>query len=175
MEPDGPFVRLWAMMELMTDGVHCVSESFDAFYRRAWPEVYRATAVTIDDADLAREATDEAMTRAYGRWSSVSTMENPVGWVYRVAVNWARSRQRRQRLALIRRVPTLTGAAVDELPDPDLYAAIQRLPGQHKDVVVARYLLDMSEEATAQAFGIPKGTVKSRLSRALETLKEELS
>jgi RNA polymerase sigma-70 factor (ECF subfamily) len=42
-------------------------------------------------------------------------------------------------------------------------------------VVVARYLLDMSEADTARALGIPVGTVKSRLSRALSNLKETLS
>jgi RNA polymerase sigma-70 factor (ECF subfamily) len=76
---------------------------------------------------------------------------------------------------LVKPVSTLGGPRADQNPDPDLYTAITGLPDHHKDVVVARNLLDMSEEATAQAFGIPKGTVKSRLSRALATLKEELS
>lgn len=163
------------MIESVVSGVQRVTEGFDAFYRRAWQAIYRAVAVIVGHSDLAREATDEAMTRAFARWSAVSRMENPEGWVYRVAVNWARSKQRRQRLALMKPIPTIGGAQADRLPDPDLHAAITRLPDHHKDVVVARYLLDMSEVATAQAFGIPRGTVKSRLSRALATLKEELS
>ena len=162
-------------MDIVVEDVHPVSEAYESFYRRVWPEVYRAVAVTVQDSDLGREATDEAMTRAYGRWWAVSSMENPAGWVYRVAVNFARSRQRRQRIALRKPVPTLDEAHCDHLPDPDLYRAIVALPDHHKEVVVARFLLDMSEEATAQAFGIPKGTVKSRLSRALATLKKELT
>jgi RNA polymerase sigma-70 factor (ECF subfamily) len=42
-------------------------------------------------------------------------------------------------------------------------------------VVILRFLLDMSEADTAEALGIPQGTVKSRLSRAVDTLREELS
>lgn len=162
------------MMEVVVDEVLDASEGFEAFYRRTWQLVFRATAVTVGQPDLAREATDEAMTRAYERWVTVQVMQNPTGWVYRVAVNWARSRQRRRRVASSKPV----GAAVvsyDQLPDPDLYRAISRLPTPQKDVVVARYLLDMSEEATATAFGLPRGTVKSRLSRALDTLREELT
>jgi RNA polymerase sigma-70 factor (ECF subfamily) len=49
------------------------------------------------------------------------------------------------------------------------------LSPRHRDVVVARLVLDLSESATAQALGIPAGTVKSRLSRALAELKEALS
>lgn len=168
-------MRLLAMMESVVDEIQDVVETFEAFYRRAWPEVYRAAAVTVGESELAREATDEAMTRAYGRWTVVSAMENPDGWVYRVAVNWARSKQRRRKLARATQVRTLEGLHVDQLPDPDLYEAIASLSQPQKEVVVARYLLDMSESATAEAFGLPKGTVKSRLSRALDTLKEKLS
>lgn len=174
MEPRRARMRLWANMEIVIEDVQSVVESFDGFYRRVWPEVYRATAVTVGQADLAREATDEAMTRAYERWSRVAAMDNPAGWVYRVAVNWARSRQRRSVLALTKPAET-SRVSFDDLPDPDLIKAIQKLPMNQKEVVVSRYLLDMSEAETAEAFGVPNGTIKSRLSRALQTLKEELS
>jgi RNA polymerase sigma-70 factor (ECF subfamily) len=62
-----------------------------------------------------------------------------------------------------------------EIADPRVLEAVRRLAPRHRDVVVARYLLDLSEAATAEALGIPVGTVKSRLSRALAQLKEVLS
>jgi len=147
--------------------------SFKGFYRRSWHQVYRAVAVGIGDSDLAKEPLDEAMVRAYERWQKVSTMANPEGWVYRVAMNWARSRLRRRKL-----LPG-SGASADvvhnpEVADPKLMKAVRDLPFRHREVVVARFLLDMSEARTAEALGIPKGTVKSRLSRALDLLKEEL-
>lgn len=52
--------------------------------------------------------------------------------------------------------------------------AVQRLPQKQRDVVVCRYLLDLSEQETAQVLGIPTGTVKSRLSRALASLEATL-
>lgn len=75
---------------------------FEPFYRAQWQEVYRPLAVVLRDPDLAREATDEAMTRALRHWKAVAVANNQVGWVYRVAHNWAldqiRRRQRWRRL-----------------------------------------------------------------------------
>jgi len=149
-------------------------DSFERFYANSWQTVYRALVVGIGEGDLAREAVDEAMVRAYERWRTVSTMENREGWVYRVASNWATSRLRRRRLQF-RRMPSVEAAHDPEVVDPRLLEAVRRLSPKHRDVVVARYLLDMSESSTAQALGIPDGTVKSRLSRALVELKEALS
>ena len=149
-------------------------DSFERFYADNWQTVYRALVVGIGDGDLAREAVDEAMVRAYERWRTVSGMANPEGWVYRVASNWATSRLRRRGLQH-RRFATSDVSHDPDVVDPKLLAAVRRLSPKHRDVVVARYLLDMSESATSQALGIPEGTVKSRLSRALAELKENLS
>jgi len=62
----------------------------------------------------------------------------------------------------------------DALPDPDLIEAMGRLSLKLRAVVVARYQLDFSTAEVADALGIPEGTVKSRLSRALHQLSREL-
>ena len=55
-----------------------------------------------------------------------------------------------------------------------LLAAIERLPAPAREAITCRYLLDLSEDETAAALDCPRGTVKSRLSRALERLRLEL-
>jgi RNA polymerase sigma-70 factor (ECF subfamily) len=149
-------------------------DSFERFYRDNWQRVYRALAVSVGDSDLATEAVDEAMVRAYERWRKVSRMPNPEGWVFRVGMNWATSRLRRRNLQL-RRVEAIGVVQDPEVTEPKVIDAVRDLPRRHREVVVARYLLDMSEADTARALGIPVGTVKSRLSRALSNLKETLS
>ena len=69
--------------------------SFEAFYRSTRPRIFRAIALALGDSDLALDATEEAMTRAAEQWREVGGFDNPAGWVYRVALNWARSRLRR--------------------------------------------------------------------------------
>ncbi|WP_330306826.1 MULTISPECIES: RNA polymerase sigma factor [unclassified Streptomyces] len=51
-----------------------------------------------------------------------------------------------------------------------LLAALEQLSEEHRLVVMYRYLLEMDEPETAQALGWPRGTVKSRLNRALRKL-----
>ena len=147
--------------------------SFEGFYRASWTEIHRAVALVVGSADLASEAVDEAMVRAFERWDEVSRFSNPEGWVYRVAVNWARSWLRRLRFRAASEVPDL---AVDDpdVADPRIVRALHRLPLAYREVVVARLVLDLSEAEVAEALGVPKGTVKSRLHRALSSLKEDL-
>ena len=146
--------------------------SFDAFYRRERGALFRALALTLGDPDLAADAVDEAMARAYQRWSTVSRYDNAAGWVYRVALNWAVSSLRRRRRA----VPSSPDAAVGAppLPDPVLAEAVRGLPVAQRSVVVLRFHLDWSLEQIGLALGVPVGTVKSRLHRALTALRETL-
>jgi RNA polymerase sigma-70 factor (ECF subfamily) len=152
------------VMEVASDG-------FAAFYSSARTSVGRALAVTLGDSDLASDAVDEAMVRAYQRWDRVSTLDNPAGWVYRVGLNHARSRLRR----LLRRPPPPhTIAAEFTVADPAIERAIARLSVDHRAVVVCRHLLGWSEAQTAAALELRPGTVKSRLTRALTRLEAEL-
>ena len=48
------------------------------------------------------------------------------------------------------------------------------LPENDRQAIACRYFLDLSEEETAAALGCPRGTVKSRLSRALDRLRERM-
>ena len=58
--------------------------------------------------------------------------------------------------------------------EPGLDAALESLNDKHRRVIVLRYYLDWSLEEIAEALRIPKGTVKSRLHRALKSLQEEM-
>jgi RNA polymerase sigma factor (sigma-70 family) len=153
-----------------------VSASFEEFYRAHLDRVYRALAITLGSDDLAREATDEAMARAYARWRRVADLDNPGGWVYRVGLNWATSRWRKLRREFRR--PPSDGDRLTAAPDPAAIAArtaLERLPVAQRAVVVCRVLLDLSTIETASVLGIAEGTVKSRLSRALDGLRAELT
>lgn len=147
---------------------------FNRFYRVEADRLFKALAIALGDVDLAREAVDEGMVRAYQRWKKVGAYDSPAGWVYRVSLNWARNRVRnRQREVLT--TEWSDEAVVDDI-DPDLQRALDTLSVDARSVVVLRYLLGWSTADTAQALGVTPGTVKSRLSRALdrlETLLEE--
>lgn len=145
-------------------------ESFDDFFRVHRDRIYQAVALTLGDRDLAADATDEAMIRTYERWRRVRSYANAPGWTYRVAVNWARSHQRRRKFRDDRPVPDAPTKAI-EPGDPELLAAVGALPMEQRSVIVLRFLLDWSQEQIAEALDIPVGTVKSRTARALDRLR----
>lgn len=116
------------------------------------------------------------MVRAYARWDRVRQLNNPAGWVYRVGLNWATSwwrKLRRERPPVAHHRQLATAG-----PDPAALAArtaLDRLPLAQRTVVVCRVLLDLSTEEAAAVLGIPEGTVKSRLARALTALRTTLT
>lgn len=147
-------------------------EFSDLFTQR--DKLYRAVALSIGDQSVAAEAVDEAMTRAYEQWHEVSGYENPEGWVYRVALNWARSVFRKRRMEDLWSEPPDRPGEEDRTSDHALRTAVGRLPLRIRSVVVARYLLDWSTTRTAAALGIPESTVKTRLRKALTRLANDL-
>jgi RNA polymerase sigma-70 factor (ECF subfamily) len=145
-------------------------KSFDDYFRVQRDRVYQAIALTIGDRDLAAEATDEAMVRTYERWRRVRAYDNPPGWTYRVALNFARSRMRRRKYHSPVAPPEQPHFDAESL-DPALVAALARLPMEYRAVIVLRYFLDWSQEEIGAALEIPVGTVKSRTTRGLDRLR----
>lgn len=173
MEPCRVCGCLLGVEEVSTDRVTALRPAdFEVFYRNAWDDLYQAVWVTFRDADLACDAVDEAMARAFQHWSKVAGYQNPRGWVYRVAVNWAKNRLKRKarerRWSMAQRRDPSAEVAVTS--DADI---VRVLPLGQRQVVVLRLLMDWSEAETAAALGVPAGTVKSRLNRALVRLREE--
>lgn len=154
-----------------------VRAEFHEFYVVARDRVGRALALTLHDHDLASDAVDEAMVRAFQRWDKVRSMDNPAGWVYRVGLNVARSRVRRVARKLANAARTATPAVASNAApvEPAVFAALAELSVDQRSVVVCRLFLDWSEADTAAALGIRPGTVKSRLSRALTQLETTLA
>lgn len=152
-----------------------LTTTFDDFYGASRDKIARALAFSIGSVSLAEEATDEAMARAFQRWSTVGSYENPAGWVYRTGLNWARSwrrsafrrRRREERVSIDL---TTTNEPMSGESD-DLLRALDSLSLDHRSVVVLRHYCDWSVSETAAALGISQGTVKSRNARALEQLR----
>jgi RNA polymerase sigma-70 factor (ECF subfamily) len=147
---------------------------------------FRTAYVLSGNAGDAEEAAQDGFVKAYralGRFRRGAELRP---WLLRIVANEARNRRRsagrRERLVLRAAAEDRPGDAV---PSPEaallaresqerLLAALERLSDEHRTALVCRYLLELSEAETAAALGVRTGTVKSRVSRALERLREEL-
>ena len=148
---------------------------FATFFTAHRTRLVRALAVTLGDGELAADSVDEAMTRAWDRWDVVRGLDAPAGWVYRVALNHGRSRWRRQRKERLRpdggRADVPDSTPADSPLADELQRAVLSLPLPQREVVVLRLLLDLDTASTATVLEVAEGTVRSRLARAVATLR----
>jgi RNA polymerase sigma-70 factor (ECF subfamily) len=141
--------------------------------------------VTRSAAD-AEDAAQEAFVKAYYALGRFRTQSPFRPWILRIVANEARNRVRsaRRREGLALRVgedrpsggaaPSPEAAALDRERDEALLAAMAQLSEPDRQIITCRYLLDLSEAETADTLGLRRGTVKSRLSRALGRLRQAL-
>lgn len=136
----------------------------------------------------AEDAAQEAFVKAYAAIGRFRAGRPFRPWLLEIVGNEARNRLRTRgrRARLVDRAGALlrgaaspdTAAAEEVVLAGEARAAVRTALGalrrEERAVVACRYLLDLSEAETAAALGIPAGTVKSRLSRGLARLREEL-
>ena len=148
--------------------------SFDDYYWCERDAVARALPLTLRDTDLAGEAADEAMARAYQRWArqplrqpgllglpSASTGPCPSGAC--AGARWPPPP-----------LPMPTDPPTRPDPRAHVAAAIAALDVRQRAVAVCRFYLGMSEQETPDALGIRPATTKSRRRRATRHLATRL-
>lgn len=130
--------------------------------------------MTLGDPALAAEAVDEAMARALERWRVVGGYERPEAWVYRVALNWARSSLRKWSRRPTRPARQLDRPTRDDLPDLEVIEPLKALRAEQRTAVVLRFYLQFTPTEIAEVMGIPVGTAKSHVHRGLAQLRSSM-
>lgn len=143
----------------------------------------------VRDAAEAQDVVEEALVRAHEAGPGFRGERGVRTWVLRITANLCRDRLRRRRFtAASLDGPTPVddvGLRFDPVPDWDasldqrvlarrLDAAIAKLPDDQREAVVLRHRLGLSYEEMGDTLGVPLGTVKSRLARALAALRIEM-
>ncbi len=132
------------------------------------------------DRAVSEELVQETFVRA---WTGIGTFRlgQPVRpWLVRIAVNQALNARARHEVPVEPLSEANEGGSTDpgfgRADDRDeVRQALSQLSDDHRRVVVLRYFVDLSTKEVANALGVREGTVKSRLSRALEQLQEILA
>ncbi len=153
--------------------------------RRYQDVALRTAHLVCPEAD-ADDAVQDAFLKAFAALPRFRRGSPFRPWVLRIVANEARNRRRsagrRDGLALRAAAadPRLAGTATAPGPEvevmhaetsAELVRALRTLSDDDREVLGARFLLDLSEAETAETLGLPRGTVKSRTSRALGRLR----
>lgn len=137
--------------------------------------MFRCARSILDcDAD-AEDAVGEAVLKAWQAYGRLRDKGAVRPWLLRITANCAYDQRRRSgRVTYTGDLGALDRAAESPEPAHDLWQAVCALAPDHRAVVTLFYYEDMSLREISRTLGLPEGTVKSRLARARNRLKELL-
>lgn len=171
---EAPSVRL--ERRLVREAQRGSSQAIADLYSAHWRRAHRAAYLVVHDSSAAEDIAQDAFLAAVDALDRFDRRRPFAPWLHRIVVNRALDWARRE--ALRRKVgePDEQAAAVDrsDALDGDLMEALAQLPAEQRAVVVLRHLLEYSPGEIARMLELPRGTVNSRLRRALDRLRAQI-
>ncbi len=165
---------------------------FDDIVREQQARIYRILWCELRDDEAAANLTQDCFLKAYRARAEFRGEASVSTWLVRIAINLARDHQRnrrqnfwqRLRSGSAREAELASETAVDHSPRADrallareqlqrIMEAVKTLSRQQQTVFHLRFLEELSLEEIAQAMSVEIGTVKSHLSRAIHTLRQQ--
>ncbi len=163
------------------------SSAFEALVLKYQDRLFRSLYHMTRSREEAEDVTQEAFIQSYLKLSTFHQNSQFYTWLFRIAFNLSISRRRKKRPA----VSTDHGKqdhgieTVDPLPSPDtrleqkeniaaVHRALDRLSQEHRSILVMRAIEGFDYQTISKTLELPVGTVRSRLSRARQKLKDEL-
>ncbi|HYO42069.1 MAG TPA: RNA polymerase sigma factor [Candidatus Limnocylindrales bacterium] len=161
-------------------------DAFAILFEKYRVPVYRAALALTGDHGASEEVVMDTFGRAYIHRRRLRTDISPLPWLHKVALNLCYSRLGRRRLRsepvtdlLAERLADATAGPAANAEWSELRVIVREgivgLSEKHQAVVVLYYLEGRSLQETADALGLPLGTVKSRLHHALRDLRWRLA
>lgn len=192
-QPDVPRLSDLPDEDLMGEIVEGREDAFEELVRRYQGKIVNLIQRFISDRERAKELSQEVFLRVFVHRKRYRRSGRFSTWIYTIAVNLAKNEiRRRVRLrgqmsldSLLEMTGDSAPFFADERPKPDrtthqreveriVTAAISTLPPKYREVLILRDIQQLSYEEIEQVLGIPGGTVRSRINRARQALKERL-
>jgi RNA polymerase sigma-70 factor (ECF subfamily) len=123
----------------------------------------------------AEDLAQDAFVRLWSTWDRVSTMDDPTGYLYRTAMNGARSRYRRSILAVKRQLRPREHRDELSMADERVEMArnLARLTHKQRAAIVLLDLLELSSEEAGAVLGMSPGAVRTQASRGRAELRRQ--
>ena len=153
------------------------NRSFEDFFDAERARLLRALYLLTGNREEAEEVLQDAFLAIWERWDRVAGMEEPVGYLYRTALNTHRSRVRRGLRVARRAVRQAHGGDLfKEIEERDALArALADLSPRRREAVVLTGLAEMSSSEAAEVMGVTDVTVRRLAQDARDQLRRSLS
>jgi len=183
----GPGSRLLDDIDLVEQAKRGDVPAYEELVCRYQEIAVRTAYLMTGDSEAAKDAAQSGFIKAYYALRRFRSGAPFRPWLLKVVANEARNQVRsaRRRSGYELRVaegrtrddaaPSPETAALEIISRDALLATVNRLPRNAREIIACRYFLELSEAEMAEVLGCARGTVKSRLSRALELLRRALA
>jgi RNA polymerase sigma factor (sigma-70 family) len=139
------------------------SRTFEAFYDAEARPLFRRLWLVTGNRAEAEELMQDAFLSVWQRWDRVGGMDNPVGYLYRTAMNLFRKRYRRAMLAVRKTVGLALGS--DDFSDADDRQVVRHilagLPPRQRAALVLTEMLGFTSREAGDALGVTDATIRS--------------
>jgi RNA polymerase sigma factor (sigma-70 family) len=139
-------------------------------YRESRDRLRRLAYLMTGQGAVAEEIVHDAFVRVHSRWASIDT---PGAYLRRTVVNLCLAW--RSRDAMARERTPRTGGTVDPPELDETWALLARLSREQRVALVLRYYEDLPDDEIARVMGCRPATVRTRIHRALTTLRKEMT
>jgi len=175
--------------ELVTSAAGGHEEGFEELVRRYQRPISAYVYRMVGDYDAALDLTQEVFIKVYGSLSRYKPEFKFSTWIYKIAHNAAVDHLRRHSTRQQSLVHEFEGEQLEvpiesRRPSPEqesereerraeIEAVVRQLPSAYKELIILRHSHDLSYDEIAEITGLPLGTVKNRLFRARDVMRQE--
>lgn len=155
-----------------------LDDDLTVFLKAEYPKLVGILGLYCNSRAVAEDLAQESLARAWRHWKKVRRLDDPAGWLRKVALNLARSHWRR---VMTERRVRQQAVRSDHYLDPDtadkeaVRAAVAALPSRQRTALILRYYLDLPFGQVAAEMDVPEATAKSLVRRAIQRLRNEHS
>jgi RNA polymerase sigma-70 factor (ECF subfamily) len=177
--------------ELVTTAVAGREEGFEELVRRYQRPISAYVYRMVGDYDAALDLTQEVFIKVYGSLSRYKPEYKFSTWIYKIAHNSAVDHLRRhstreqslmkdfegeqREISIESHRPSPEQESEREERRAEIEAVVRQLPSAYRELIVLRHSHDMSYDEIAEVTGLPLGTVKNRLFRARDAMRQEFT
>ncbi len=164
------------------------ARAFEELFHMHHVGIFNFVLHMVGQVEPAQDLTQATFINAWRALPRLKKSEAFVPWLFRIARNLARDyiAQRKEHELAAGNIANLAALRSDPRDDPAqqtlteeqsaaVHEAIAKLPAHHREVVLLHHIEGLPVDEVAEALGVPRGTVLSRLARAREALRRSLA
>lgn len=158
--------------ELVIDAINGNDEAFVELMEYVKADIYRIAFSFVKEEQLAIDVVQEVTYRAYRNIHSLKEPAYVKTWLIRIAMNYSRDLLRKMEREIIINDPDIFGKYEEDFTAFEVEELLEKMEAEAKEWLILKYVYDATFKEMASLFDLPESTVKTRIYRYVEMMKE---